>query len=149
MVLFMTSKFPMCRSIVTESKPSAVTEVCGWILSKLESENFDSKDIFAVHLAIEEAFLNAVKHGNKNDPDKKVKVEYTINPDRIDITITDDGDGFNPENVPDPRENENLYKPQGRGLLLINTYMDVVEYNDKGNSVHMTKYKDRKTVCEK
>ena len=98
----MTSKPQTCRSIVTESKPSAVTEVCGWILSKLEAENFDPKDIFAVHLATEEAFLNAVKHGNKNNPDKKVKVDYSVTPDRVDITITDDGDGFNPDQCTRP-----------------------------------------------
>lgn len=139
----MTAKTPMCRSIVTESKASVVTEICGWILSGLEADSFSSKDIFAVHLATEEAFLNAVKHGNKNDPNKKVKVEYEIHPDRVDITITDDGDGFSPDSVPDPRDTENLYKPQGRGLLLINAYMDIVEYNDKGNCLHMTKYKSQ------
>ena len=115
--------------IVVESKPSAVTGVFQQIQAKLIDHNFGKDDIFAVHLTLEEAFLNAVKHGNKMDPSKKVKVEYSIDADKIEISITDQGSGFRPDAVDDPRFGENLFKPGGRGLLLMNSYMDMVKFN--------------------
>jgi serine/threonine-protein kinase RsbW len=139
----MASRAPINFSIVAESKPSAVTEVCKQILSKLEDNNFSKDDIFAVHLTLEEAFLNAVKHGNQMDPTKKVKIDYSVGLDKIEISITDEGNGFEPESVADPRFGTGLYEPGGRGLLLMNSYMDVVEFNERGNSVYMVRYKEK------
>jgi len=107
----MASEAPSNCSIVVESKSSAVTDVCKQILSKLEENNFDNDDIFAVHLTLEEAFLNAVKHGNKMDPTKKVKIDYCVDPDKVEISITDEGSGFEPESVDDPRFGKGLYEP--------------------------------------
>jgi len=139
----MTSEAPINCSIVVDSKSSAVVEVCKEILSKLEEYKFDKDDIFAVHLTLEEAFLNAVKHGNKSDPTKKVKIDYSVNSEKVEITMTDEGAGFEPESVDDPRFGEGLYEPGGRGLLLMNSYMDVVKYSEHGNSVYMVRYKEK------
>jgi serine/threonine-protein kinase RsbW len=139
----MTSKTPTSYSIVVESNTSAVVMVCKQILSKLEENNFGKDDIFAVHLTLEEAFLNAVKHGNKMDPSKKVRIDYSVSPDKIEISVTDQGPGFKPEAIDDPRFGENLFKPGGRGLLLMNSYMDTIKYNDKGNSVYMVRFKEK------
>ena len=139
----MASKIPISRSMAVENTPSAIVGVCRWILSELEANNFSQEDIFAVHLALEEAFVNAVKHGNKMDPDKEIKIDYSMDLDKVEISMTDEGDGFDPEAVPDPRCGENLYKTDGRGLLLIRSYMDVVEFNKRGNSVHMVRYKEK------
>ena len=139
----MTPKAPISCSIVVESKPAAVVEVCRQIMAKLEANHFGKDDIFAVHLTLEEAFLNAVKHGNKMDPTKKVKVEYLVDSEKVDISITDEGNGFEPDAVADPRFGEKLFEPGGRGLLLMNSYMDIVEYNDRGNRVHMVRYKEK------
>jgi len=139
--LIMTS--PTSYSIVVESKPSAIVSVFEQIQSKLVNNNFGKDDIFAVHLTLEEAFLNAVKHGNKMDPSKKIKVDYSIDADKIEISITDQGPGFQPEAVDDPRFGENLFKPGGRGLLLMNSYMDMVKFNEQGNSVSMVRYKEK------
>jgi len=144
----MTSKAPINCSIVVESKSSAVVDVCKEILAKLEEHKFDKDDIFAVHLTFEEAFLNAVKHGNKNDPTKKVKIDYSVTSEKVEITITDEGAGFEPESVDDPRFGKGLYEPGGRGLLLMNSYMDVVKYNEEGNSVYMVRYKEKPTLSE-
>jgi len=130
-------------SIVVESKPSAVVEVCKQIIAKLKANKFDKDDVFAVHLTLEEAFLNAVKHGNKMDPTKKVKVEYIVDSEKVEISITDEGNGFDPEHVADPRFGDKLFEPGGRGLLLMNSYMDIVEYNERGNSVRMVRYKEK------
>jgi len=139
----MASEAPINCSIVVDSKPSAIVEVCQEILSKLEENNFEKDDLFAVHLTLEEAFLNAVKHGNKMDPTKKVKIDYSVSPEKVEITITDEGAGFEPESVEDPRFGKGLYEPGGRGLLLMNSYMDIVKYNEEGNSVHMVRYKEK------
>jgi len=135
-------------SIVVDSKPSAVVEVCREILSKLEEHGFDNDDIFAVHLTFEEAFLNAVKHGNKMDPEKKVKIDYSVSSEKVEITITDEGAGFEPESVEDPRFGKGLYEPGGRGLLLMNAYMDTVKYNEQGNSVYMVRYKEKPHLAD-
>ncbi len=138
----MVSKAPISHSMVVESRTSAIVGVCEQILSKLEDNGFSKEDIFAVHLALEEAFLNAVKHGNKMDSAKRVKIDYSVGSDKVEISMTDQGDGFEPEAVADPRCGESLYKPEGRGLLLMNSYMDVVGFNERGNSVHMVRYKE-------
>jgi len=139
----MASNAPVSCSIVVDSKPSAVDEVCEQILSKLEENGFSKDDIFAIHLTIEEAFLNAVRHGNKMDPTKKVQIDYSVGSDKVEICVTDQGVGFEPEAVADPRYGGGLYKPGGRGLLLMNSYMDVVSFNERGNSVHMVRYKEK------
>ena len=144
----MASKIPISRSMVVENTLSAIVGVCRWILSELEANNFSQEDIFAVHLALEEAFVNAVKHGNKMDPDKEIKIDYSVDLDKVEISMTDEGDGFDPEAVPDPRCGENLYKTDGRGLLLIRSYMDVVEFNKRGNSVHMVRYKEKSRMSK-
>jgi len=138
----MASEAPINCSIVVDSKSSAVVGVGKEILSKLEEYKFDKDDIFAVHLTLEEAFLNAVKHGNKMDPTKKVKIDYSVTSEKVEITITDEGEGFEPESVDDPRFGDGLYEPGGRGLLLMNSYMDIVKYSEQGNSVYMVRYKE-------
>jgi len=139
----MLPETPISGSEIIESRLSAISDIYGRIISNLEGNGFSEDDIFAVHLSLEEAFLNAVTHGNKMDPSKKVKVEYCIGSDKVEISLTDQGEGFEPETVPDPRFGENLYKPAGRGLLLVSSYMDVVEFNERGNRVHMIRYKEK------
>jgi serine/threonine-protein kinase RsbW len=144
----MTSKAPISRSIVVESIPSTIIGVCKRILSELEADNFSQEDIFAVHLALQEAFLNALKHGNKMDASKKIKIDYLVCSDRIEISMMDEGNGFDPESVPDPRVGENLYRIEGRGLLLIRSYMDAVKFNERGNCVHLVRYKEKPPLRE-
>ena len=139
----MALETPSSGSEVIESKPSAISDVYERILSNLEGNGYSEDDIFAVHLALEEAFLNAITHGNKMDPGRKVRIDYLVNVDKVEIDIMDQGEGFNPETVPDPRLGQNLYKTAGRGLLLISSYMDVVEFNEQGNRVHMVRYKEK------
>lgn len=124
----------------TEAEAQAVT---GEVMQTLKDLQFEDNTVFAIHLSLEEAFVNAIKHGNHGDPEKYVDVQCLITPEKFDISITDEGFGFDPAGVPDPRCNGNLYKCTGRGVLLIQSYMDVVEYNSRGNCVHMIKYRQR------
>ena len=137
----MASGIPINCSMIVASVPGAADVLCKKLLSELEAGNFGKEDIFAVHLSLEEAFINSVEHGNQMDPAKKIKIEYSVGHDRVEISLTDEGDGFDPNTVPDPRNGENLYKTEGRGLLLIRSYMDTVEYNKRGNHIHMIKNK--------
>jgi serine/threonine-protein kinase RsbW len=139
----MAAETPIRGSVAVESKPAVLGPLCQQILAALEARGFSSDDVFAVHLAFEEAFLNAVKHGNHLDPAKKVTVDYLVDQEKVEIRVTDEGEGFDPRRIPDPRVGENLYRPEGRGLLLIRSYMHVLEHNERGNSLRMVRYKGR------
>ncbi len=129
------------KSKVVASCVSAIERICRELLDDVAGCGFDEDEVFGIHLALEEALVNAIKHGNKTDEHRSVSIEYFITPEKFDISVSDEGPGFTPEKVPDPRSEENLYKSNGRGLLLMRSYMDVVEHNDKGNCVHMIKYR--------
>ncbi len=90
-------------------------------------------------VALDEAFVNAVKHGNKGDPTKLVRVGAELSPTEACFTIEDEGEGFDVATIPDPRDPANLFKSSGRGVLLIYNIMDEVEYNAQGNRVKMVK----------
>jgi serine/threonine-protein kinase RsbW len=128
------------KTMFVDSYPAAVEKTRQWLLSQLNQFEFGDDDVFAVQLAFQEAFYNAMKHGNKMIAENKVKIDFLIDPNRIEISMTDTGNGFNPDAVPDCRVGENLYKPEGRGLLLMRSYMDIVEFNEIGNSVHMVRF---------
>ena len=103
---------------------------------------FAEHEAFAVKMAVEEALVNAIKHGNQMDPDKTVRVRYALGPERFDVRITDEGPGFDPTDVPDPTLPENIERFCGRGLLLIRNFMSAVEYQGKGNVVVMSKLRN-------
>jgi serine/threonine-protein kinase RsbW len=135
-----------CQSVVVASKMSCLEQVCRQILTEAQRQNYTEDDVFAIHLALEEAFVNAVRHGNKDRCSKTVKVEYLVSGERIEIYITDEGRGFDPNGVPDPRCGENLYKTSGRGLLLMRAFMNKVEFNSTGNSVRLVRYKNQPSL---
>lgn len=112
------------------------------IAGALHAAGYTETDTFAIKLALEEALVNAIKHGNQMDPDKRVTVVFHVTPQRFDIRITDEGPGFNPDDVPDPTAIENLERPCGRGLLLMRGFMTEVEYHGRGNVVIMAKVRE-------
>ena len=124
------------------SEPSAGQQVQDCIIGAMEARGFRARDVFGVRLALEEAVVNAIKHGNGLDPSKQVHVECDVNEERIIISIRDEGPGFDPADVPDPTEEENLDKPSGRGLMLMRAFMTRIEYNDVGNCVTLEKTRD-------
>ena len=90
---------------------------------------------------MEEALVNAIKHGNSGDSSKKIRVDYTVTDSEIWIRIEDEGEGFDPESVPDPTSPEFLERPCGRGLMLMRHYMSEIKYEGRGNCVVMRKRK--------
>lgn len=109
------------------------------IVAELEARNWNPGDVFAIRLALDEAVANAIEHGNKRDPNKKIILTAEISGDRILVSIQDEGAGFCREDVRDPTLEENLELPQGRGLFLIKNFMTRVWHNDKGNIIYMEK----------
>jgi serine/threonine-protein kinase RsbW len=100
---------------------------------------FTEREIFGIKLAVEEALVNAIKHGNQMDRAKRVHVTYHVHADRFEVQIKDEGPGFDPDDVPDPTAPENLERPCGRGLLLMRSYMTEVVHHDCGRAVRMAK----------
>ncbi len=126
--------------VVIHSDLKAARKAEEKLLKDVSAKGYSEQTIFAIKLAVEEGLNNAVRHGNRYDSGKKVFFEFDVNDERVEITITDEGSGFCPQCVPDPTADENLEKPSGRGIMLMRAYMDKVEYNDKGNRVHMVKH---------
>src|SRR5262245_45019427 len=121
------------------SDPAASRDVQKAIMDRVESLHYGEQTRFAIRLALEEGIMNAIKHGNKHDPSKTVHVEAKVTPRSTEITIEDEGSGFKRESVPDPCADENLLKCSGRGILLIEAYMDKVQFTRGGRRVKMTK----------
>jgi serine/threonine-protein kinase RsbW len=109
------------------------------IEQQLHAHPVSEQEIFGLRLALEEALVNAIKHGNQMDRNKQLQIAYRFLPDRFEIRILDEGTGFDPSDVPDPTAIENLDRPCGRGLMLMRHYMTQVEYNERGNAVFMAK----------
>jgi len=86
-------------------------------------------------VGLTEALSNAMLYGNNSDPEKRVRVEVTINLDEVSVKVTDQGVGFDPESVPDPTLPDNISKSGGRGIFLMKALMDEVQFNERGNSV--------------
>jgi serine/threonine-protein kinase RsbW len=124
---------------VIPSELAATRDVHKQIMDEVERRRYDEKSLFGIRLALEEGLMNAVKHGNKLDPKKTVQVEAKITDKSTEITIEDQGPGFERCEVPDPCAKENLLKPSGRGILLMESYMDKIEYSRGGRRVRMVK----------
>ncbi len=109
------------------------------ILSSLERFGYTERDLFAMRLALEEALVNAIKHGNKLSDDKVVRVACVLNDEAARVVIKDQGDGFDPDDVPDPTAEENLDRTCGRGIMLMRSFMTEVRYGDRGREVTLVK----------
>ena len=97
---------------------------------------------FGIDMAVREAVTNAVLHGNRQDETKTVDIVLKSSPDAVEISVNDQGPGFNPEEVPDPTANENILKASGRGIFFMRTFMDEVDWlirPEGGTTVRMLK----------
>jgi len=130
----------MTRSSIPPT-PEAKREALDRLVADAEAASFPAAAVFAVRLAVEEALTNAINHGHAELPDEPVQLAYRVLPERIEIEVADKGPGFSPQDAPDPTLDENLDKPAGRGLMLMNAYMTSVEFNTEGNAVRMTYHK--------
>lgn len=100
---------------------------------------------FGFTMAVREAAVNAVLHGNEYDPAKKVMASFENNGKSLVITISDQGPGLDPEKIPDPLAPENLLRGTGRGIFLIRSFMDEVHFRQMhpGTEIKLVKHLDR------
>ena len=123
------------RSISEETKKFE-----DWMLKTLEDQKFVKSDIFAIVLALKEALDNAIKHGNQKNENKNVEVLFTITDKSFEAHIHDEGEPFDPTEIPDCTDPENMERPSGRGVLLMRSYMSQVEFPPLGKPVMLRKF---------
>jgi len=121
------------------SRPEASRQVQEAILEQMGQLQWGEHDVFSVRLAMEEALINAIKHGNHYDPDKHVQIRCGMSGNVVRIEIEDEGKGFDLAAVPDPTDPDNLESPCGRGIMLMQSFMSRVEFNETGNRVVLEK----------
>jgi serine/threonine-protein kinase RsbW len=120
-------------------KPSDLPTLLDEVARAMAADRYTEKDVFGVRLALEEAVVNSLKHGHGYDPTKEVRVRFHVDRQRVLMEVEDQGPGFDPEEVPDPRAEENLERSCGRGVYLMRHYMTWLRYNDRGNRVTLCK----------
>lgn len=98
----------------------------------------DIKDADAMQIAFEEALTNAIVHGNNNDYSKNVNISFNIKQNMLEISIEDEGSGFNYKAI--KINNDDVYRKNGRGILLISLYTDSFHFEDYGRNIVMNKY---------
>lgn len=127
------------RETTIPSDTSIGSDLVNGLLEAMGERGWTPTEMFRVQLAYEEAIVNAIRHGNRFADDKTVDVIMQCDGEEILIQITDMGKGFDPNTIPDPREEDRLEIPGGRGVMLIHELMSQVCYNEKGNQVTMRK----------
>ena len=115
------------------------SEVILCIVENMKRIGWPEQEMYGVHVSLEEAIINAIKHGNQRDPQKKVHVVVKSTAENFYLKVTDQGPGFDPHKVPDCTAPENLELGSGRGLLMMRHYMDEVIYNHVGNQLELKK----------
>lgn len=127
--------------------PSSLTQgvkAVETVIDAIQPYGYSDTALFAIRLALDEALANAIRHGNQADESKIVTIDYSVDDQQVKISITDQGCGFCPNDIPDPTLDENLERPCGRGVMLMRAYMTQVSFNEAGNCVTMIKRKDCK-----
>ena len=142
----MASHEPMTETIELsiDSKLEFV-DMVGAVTRNITSKiGFGEDDASWIELAVHEAVINAIAHGNKHSADKKVDVRFEVEEDALTVFIRDYGAGFDPSRLPDPTDESNLLNPSGRGIFYMRTFMDEVEHSihpEGGSLVRMKKMK--------
>jgi anti-sigma regulatory factor (Ser/Thr protein kinase) len=142
----LSALMPFCSTcqltMTIPADPNAIPKVTDGVIQVLQEKGWPEADVMAVELALSEAVANAIRHGCNGDATKELQCSVTVDTlGEVVITVRDQGTGFDPAKIPDPRDPANLLKSSGRGIFLINGLMDHVEYADGGREVQMRKAK--------
>jgi serine phosphatase RsbU (regulator of sigma subunit)/anti-sigma regulatory factor (Ser/Thr protein kinase) len=116
-----------------------IKSICAIILKSMDSHGWSDQNIKRVRICLHEIIKNALIHGNKRNPAKRVILPYQVTAEKVAVGVIDEGTGFNHSVAPDPTLPENVLKPGGRGLYILRHYMDTVEFNQAGNRIKITK----------
>ena len=147
-------KPPLTEQIIISEK-FEIKHAVNRCIKNLREYDFEKEEICQIEIALYELLLNAITHGNKNNIKKKVFINYNTDFEKFDISIKDEGNGFDPEAVPDPTDEDKLLQlyandefekfTHGRGIWIVKKYMNKISYNKKGNAVSTVKFR---TVCD-
>ncbi|HTI39670.1 MAG TPA: ATP-binding protein [Vicinamibacterales bacterium] len=145
-VATLSSLMPYCSTcqldMTIPAEPSSIPRIAEGVTAVLRRKGWPEDDVIAVELSVQEAIANAIRHGCRNDPTQHIQCCVIIDASgEVVIVVRDPGTGFDATAVPNPLQSENLFKSSGRGVFLINTLMDRVEYLDGGREVQMRKRK--------
>ena len=124
------------------SRIDTVATAAAAVAEFLNRSGISEEAVFGIDMAVREAVTNAVIHGNRQDENKTVDVTLKSSPDAVEISVHDQGPGFNPDEVPDPTAAENILKSSGRGIFFMRTFMDEVDWlirPEGGTTVRMLK----------
>lgn len=131
---------------VFESELESVDSAEETVLAEAGHLGFDEDDLHKIGISVRECMVNAVVHGNRYNARKKVYLKVERTPEQLAIWIGDEGDGFDPTAVPDPLAGENLLRHSGRGVMLMQAFMDefsTYTRQPQGTEVKMVKYKPK------
>lgn len=132
---------PARFEVVLPADVNAISPVVSWVMRLVGELEFAAGKEFDIELALREALANAIVHGCKADPAKKIECTVTGDKNRgILIVVRDPGPGFDTSTLPSPTEGQNLHADHGRGVYLINKLMDEVKYERNGSEIHMRKF---------
>lgn len=107
---------------------------------------FDEETVPNIAMAVREAAVNAILHGNSYNPEKQITASFEVTPDAMVVRISDQGTGFNPDGIPDPLSPENILRGSGRGIFLIRAFMDEVHFRQLHPGTELTLIKHRPPV---
>lgn len=142
----LSAMMPFCSTceftMTIPADPAAIPALADGVTHVLQEKQWSEKDVMAVELALQEAVANAIRHGCGGDPTKQLQCSVTCDESgEVVITVRDPGEGFDHTAVANPLDPENILKPSGRGIFLINGLMDEVHFADGGRQVQMRKKK--------
>ena len=125
------------ETLVLESEMNSISQVEKLIDAQAQMLNIDDEVYGKYMLSVVECVNNAIVHGNKMDKNKKVTMHYHISNTTIEVTVSDEGVGFDPDKLPDPTAEENLERDCGRGIFLMRHLSDELEFANNGRTITM------------
>lgn len=125
------------KEIILDSTFEEVERLENYVYKLQDWIEFNDDDFARIMLTLSEAATNAIVHGNKENPNKKVTIRSTVSNGELIITVKDEGAGFDPDKIPDPLKEENLLNIGGRGVYLIEEYADNLQFEDNGTKLIM------------
>ena len=128
------------ESRTVKGSREAFDEIQDDVLARMIDFQYTETDLFSVRVAIEEALANALLHGHQGDKGLEIEVSWKVDGTSVEISVKDQGRGYDPNMVPDPTADENLTLPSGRGVAMMRSFMDEVLINERGNKVTMVRH---------
>jgi len=128
------------ESRTVKGSREAFDEIQDNVLARMIDFQYTETDLFSVRVAIEEALANALLHGHQGDKSLEIEVSWKVDGTSVEISVKDQGRGYDPNMVPDPTADENLTLPSGRGVAMMRSFMDEVLINERGNKVTMVRH---------